>query len=112
MGTFRRRANADDQKPHRHRKRRSGPDARLFQRSAKGTDSAPPPRRGTREVLRRCVQPVPVLRAFLRGRQTLKTIAALLLLACGAFAAEESPARSIFRQLVEINTTDSTGGTT
>lgn len=42
----------------------------------------------------------------------MKTIATLLLLACGASAADKSLARTIFRQLVEINTTDSAGSAT
>jgi acetylornithine deacetylase/succinyl-diaminopimelate desuccinylase-like protein len=42
----------------------------------------------------------------------LKTAAALLLLAGSAFAADEKLAKDIFRQLVEINTTDSAGSVT
>jgi len=42
----------------------------------------------------------------------LKTIAALLLFACGASAADDKLPRAIFRQVIEINTTDSAGSTT
>lgn len=42
----------------------------------------------------------------------MKAIAALLILASSALASGETLARSIFRQLVEINTTDSAGSTT
>jgi acetylornithine deacetylase/succinyl-diaminopimelate desuccinylase-like protein len=42
----------------------------------------------------------------------LRTLGLLVLLAASSWAADSTLARSIFRQLVEINTTDSSGGTT